>query len=59
MLENGFRLAETNGANLKVVTAFALLHDSRRENDGYDPEHGFREPSMAGTFGSRCRLSQI
>ena len=42
VLENGFRIAETNGANLKVVTAFALLHDSRRENDGYDPEHGFR-----------------
>ena len=42
VLENGFRLAETNGANLKVVTAFARLHDSRRENDGYDPEHGFR-----------------
>ena len=42
VLENGFRLAETNGANLKVVAAFALLHDSRRENDGYDPEHGFR-----------------
>ncbi len=42
VLENGIRLAEINGANLKVITAFALFHDCRRENDGYDPEHGFR-----------------
>ncbi len=42
VLENGLRLAEVNGANLKVVTAFALFHDPRRENDGYEPEHGFR-----------------
>ncbi len=39
---NGMRLSEDTGANHKVVTAFALLHDCRRHNDGFDPEHGLR-----------------
>jgi uncharacterized protein len=42
VLTNGLRLAERNGANTLVIVAFALFHDCRRENDGYDPEHGFR-----------------
>ena len=41
VLENGLRLAERNGANTSVIVAFALLHDCRRENDGYDPQHGY------------------
>lgn len=42
VLKNGLRLGEINDANSKVIAAFALFHDCRRENDGYDPEHGFR-----------------
>ncbi len=42
VLANGIRLSETTGANIKVITAFALLHDCQRENDGFDPEHGLR-----------------
>jgi uncharacterized protein len=42
VLINGLRLAEETGANRKVIIAFALLHDSQRENDGRDPEHGLR-----------------
>ena len=39
---NGLRLARVTGANTRVVELFAVLHDSRRLNDGYDPEHGLR-----------------
>jgi len=40
--ENGLRLAESTGANTKVVELFAFLHDSRRLNDEIDPLHGAR-----------------
>ena len=40
--DNGMRIAEDSGANIKVVQLFAFFHDSRRFNDGTDPEHGLR-----------------
>ncbi len=40
--ENGRVLARENGADLRVVELFALLHDSCRLNDGHDPGHGPR-----------------
>jgi len=45
--ENGLRLAEATGARIQVVELFAFLHDSRRENDGHDPDHGARAASFA------------
>jgi uncharacterized protein len=45
--ENGLRLAATNGADVEVVKLFALFHDSRRENDGTDPDHGRRGADLA------------
>lgn len=48
--ENGSRLAGLTGAKLRVVELFALLHDSRRENDGRDPEHGSRAADFARTL---------
>jgi uncharacterized protein len=47
VLANGRKLAETTGANLKVVELFAAFHDSRRLNEGYDPEHGVRGAAFA------------
>ena len=45
---NGLALAtETTGADKHVVFLFALLHDSMRENDTYDPEHGPRAADLA------------
>ena len=35
-------LAQRTGADEAVVRLFALFHDSRRENDGYDTGHGTR-----------------
>ena len=40
VLENGRRLAPQTGANLEVVELFAVLHDSKRKNDGIDFLHG-------------------
>ncbi len=43
VFENGVMLAgKTPGADVLVVKLFSLLHDCRRENDHYDPDHGRR-----------------
>jgi uncharacterized protein len=47
VLENGLRLAEETGANIQVVQLFAVLHDSRRINEGLDPKHGPRAAAFA------------
>ncbi len=40
--ENGLRLAEQTGADVEIVEFFAYLHDSQRQNDGWDRKHGLR-----------------
>jgi uncharacterized protein len=56
--DNGLRLAESTGASRAVVELFALLHDSKRLNDGLDPEHGRRAADFARTLrGSLITLS--
>lgn len=50
VLENGLRLAETTGANIEIVKLFAVLHDSQRQSDGHDPEHGPRAAEFARTL---------
>ena len=47
---NGLRLAEQNGANTEVVELFAFLHDSKRMNDGHDPQHGARAARFAASL---------
>lgn len=47
VLENGTRLAERTGADLKVVQLFAVFHDSRRVNEGWDDGHGWRGAEFA------------
>ncbi len=47
VFENGLRLAEEIGANVEVVQLFAVLHDSRRQNEVTDPEHGPRAAEFA------------
>lgn len=44
---NGLILAESTGANTRVVEYFAFLHDLGRENDYQDPEHGYRAANIA------------
>ncbi|MCA9142604.1 MAG: hypothetical protein KDB05_07450 [Planctomycetales bacterium] len=47
VLENGMRLTEETGADVVVVQLFAVLHDSRRRNEGTDPQHGPRAAKFA------------
>ncbi len=47
VLENGLRLAAATGADFAVVELFAVFHDSRRFNEGYDPGHGRRGAELA------------
>jgi uncharacterized protein len=47
VLQNGRLLAAETGANLQVVELFALLHDSCRENENDDPQHGHRAAAYA------------
>lgn len=47
VLENGKRIAQESGADSEVVALFAVLHDSRRWNDGSDPDHGPRAAVLA------------
>ncbi len=44
---NGLYLAKDSGADVRVVSLFALFHDSCRINDGFDPEHGSRGAEYA------------
>ena len=50
VLENGQRLSVETGANVVVVSLFALLHDSQRLNEGGDPQHGPRAAKFAETI---------
>lgn len=47
VLNNGRKLSPLTGANLTVVELFAVFHDSRRLNEGHDPEHGLRGAQFA------------
>jgi uncharacterized protein len=47
-------------ANPAVVFAFALLHDSQRLNDDYDPQHGPRAAAtIPGLIGTHLHLTDI
>ncbi len=50
VLENGLRLAESTGADVQIVTLFALFHDSRRINEKLDQGHGLRGGEFAQTL---------
>jgi uncharacterized protein len=47
VLENGLILAESTGADPDVLALFAMFHDSRRENEFEDPQHGWRGAEFA------------
>ena len=47
---NGLKLAQRSGADVLVVRLFAVLHDSHRQNEWHDPEHGARAAAWARTL---------
>jgi uncharacterized protein len=50
---NGLRLAEKTGADTRIVELFAFLHDSQRENDGRDRDHGPRAAKVVAALNGR------
>lgn len=40
-------MSEQTGADKELVGLFAILHDCRRENEGWDSDHGRRAASFA------------
>ena len=59
VLENGLRVAELTGANTRVVTLFAIFHDSRRVNEYRDPDHGRRGSELARAMRDQLDLDDI
>ena len=57
MLENGLKLAEATGANVEVVSLFAVFHDSRRINECTDADHCLRGADFAAEL--RGQLFEI
>jgi uncharacterized protein len=51
--ENGLCIAESSGADIVVVCLFAALHDSNRQNEHHDPQHGQRAADWATELRTR------
>lgn len=49
----GSELAARNGADIKVVEAFAFLHDSCRISDKGDHRHGLRAANLVGELNDK------
>lgn len=47
---NGLLLSTRTGADIVVVRLFALFHDSKRENEGWDRDHGARGAKYAASL---------
>lgn len=59
VLDNGLRVAELTGADRRVVTWFAIFHDSRRVNEYSDPSHGRRGSDLARTMRGKLSLDDM
>jgi uncharacterized protein len=56
----GAQLApEEPAADPAVVFLFALFHDSMRDNDGWDPDHGARGAALAQELWPRFRFGSV
>ena len=44
---HGLKIASQENARCDVIKLFALLHDSQRLTDGFDPQHGLRAVEYA------------
>jgi uncharacterized protein len=48
--ENGRMLAPSTGADERLLLLFALFHDARRKNEGWDRGHGQRGADFAASL---------
>jgi len=58
VIENGLFLSEHNNDNPKVIIAFGFFHDSQRENDANDPDHGFRGALLMNLYKDKINLTE-
>ena len=54
--ENGVRLSEQEGVNLKIVQLFSLFHDSQRRRENRDENHGNRGAQLALRLRDYCQI---
>ncbi len=59
VLENARRIAPLTGADPRVLELFAVLHDSQRESDGYDVDHGPRAAAFVRELGPQLGLDDL
>ncbi len=53
----GHHLSELNDFDKENIAFFSIFHDSKRINDGYDPEHGIRGAEFFKTFDKIINVS--
>ncbi len=56
VFENGMKLSQQSGINVRVVQLFAVFHDSCRHNEHRDPSHGKRGATLAEKLRKLCPL---
>ena len=57
---NALELAShTPGVDVVTVRLFAVLHDSNRHNESYDPEHGARAANWARELNDSAQLFRL
>jgi len=54
--ENGIKLAGQDGVNSRVVQLFSIFHDSKRENENQDRDHGKRGAKFTEKLRKYCPL---
>lgn len=54
---NGQLLAQQSGVNQRVLEYFSIFHDSGRENDGIDCDHGKRGAALASAYRDQILLN--
>lgn len=55
--QTGNYLAQGTDADVEIINLFAYLHDSQRENDEHDPEHGLRAVKFIENLQKQGELS--
>ena len=55
--ENGMKLAEQTGVNVRVVQLFSIFHDACRRTEGKDIDHGSRGALLARELRSYCPIN--
>jgi uncharacterized protein len=55
--ENGVKLSEQEGVNIKVVQLFSVFHDSQRRNEAVDKGHGRRGAQLALKLRDLCPVN--